>query len=167
MLPVLFRIGFIALAFAGGAGIVLYGVAWIVMPPSHGGLSPGEEAFRRAGTGTRRLLAWIAVVLLVIGAGLFVNELGVHRPDLIWGGILELIVAFACIGTAVVLYPGVKRQNQAVALGFVAARVLEAATIVAGNQRVLHGAILSLARGDRAGGWSIMDMITWAALKGA
>src|SRR5437016_10609721 len=86
--PVLFRIGFIALAFAGGAGIVLYGVAWIVMPPPHGGPSPGEEAFRRAGTGTRRLLAWIAVVLLVIGAGLFVNELGVHRPDLIWGGIL-------------------------------------------------------------------------------
>jgi hypothetical protein len=55
-------------------------------------------------------------------------------PDtgVIWGGVLEVIVAFACIGTAVVLYPVVKRQNQAAALGFVAARVLEAATIVAG-----------------------------------
>jgi Domain of unknown function (DUF4386) len=55
-------------------------------------------------------------------------------PDtaVIWGGVLEMIVAFACIGTAVVLYPVVKRQNEAVALGFVAARVLEAATIVAG-----------------------------------
>src|SRR5437763_14213206 len=70
--PVRFRIGFIALAFAGGAGIVLYGVAWLVMPPSHGGPSPGEEALRRAGT--RRLPAWIAVVLLVIGVGLLVNE---------------------------------------------------------------------------------------------
>src|SRR5207244_11625060 len=86
--PVLFRIGFIALAFAGGAGMVLYGVAWLVMPPSHGGPSPGEEAIRRAGAGTHRLRAWIAVVLLVIGVGLLVNELGVHRPDLIWGGIL-------------------------------------------------------------------------------
>lgn len=48
------------------------------------------------------------------------------------GGILEMIVALACIGTAVALYPVVKRQNEAVALGFVGVRVLEAATIVAG-----------------------------------
>jgi hypothetical protein len=48
------------------------------------------------------------------------------------GGILEMIVALACIGTAVALYPVVKRQNEGVALGFVGMRVLEAATIVAG-----------------------------------
>jgi hypothetical protein len=48
------------------------------------------------------------------------------------GGILELIVGLACIGTAVALYPVVKRQNEGVALGFVGARVLEAATIFAG-----------------------------------
>ena len=44
------------------------------------------------------------------------------------GGILELIVGLACIGTAVALYPVVKRQNEGVAMGFVGARVLEAAT---------------------------------------
>ena len=49
-----------------------------------------------------------------------------------FGGILEIVVALACIGTAVVLYPVVKRQHEGVALGFVGARVLEAATIVAG-----------------------------------
>jgi hypothetical protein len=55
-------------------------------------------------------------------------------PDtpVIIGGVLEMIVALAGIGTAVVLYPVVKRQNEAAALGFVGARVLEAATIVAG-----------------------------------
>src|SRR5437667_9664834 len=55
-------------------------------------------------------------------------------PDtgVIFGGILEMIVALACIGTAVALYPVVKRQNEGVALGFVGVRVLEAATIVAG-----------------------------------
>jgi len=60
-------------------------------------------------------------------------------PDagVMWGGVLEMIVAFACIGTAVVLYPVVKRQNQAVALAFVAARILEAATIVAGVASLL------------------------------
>lgn len=55
-------------------------------------------------------------------------------PDsgIITGGILEIIVALACIGTAVALYPVVKRQGEAYALGFVGARTLEAGTIFAG-----------------------------------
>jgi len=48
------------------------------------------------------------------------------------GGVLEVVVAFACVGTAVVLFPILKRQNESVALGFVGARTLEAAAIVAG-----------------------------------
>jgi hypothetical protein len=48
------------------------------------------------------------------------------------GGILEVIVALAGIGTAVVLYPVLKRQHEGLALGLVGARVLEAATIFAG-----------------------------------
>jgi len=48
------------------------------------------------------------------------------------GTVLELIVGLACIGTAVALYPVVKRQNEGVALGFVATRTLEGATIFAG-----------------------------------
>ena len=54
-------------------------------------------------------------------------------PDtpVIIGGILEIIVALAGIGTAVVLYPVLKRQNEGVALGFIGARVLEASTIFA------------------------------------
>jgi len=60
-------------------------------------------------------------------------------PDtpVIFGGVLEIIVALASIGTAVVLYPVVKRQNEAVAMGFVGARVLEAAAIFAGVVSVL------------------------------
>jgi hypothetical protein len=41
----------------------------------------------------------------------------------IWGCFLDLLNAFACIGTAVALFPVVKRQNEAFALGFVTARV--------------------------------------------
>lgn len=55
----------------------------------------------------------------------------------VFGGILELIVALACIGTAVVLFPVVKRQNEGIALGFVGSRVLEAATIFAGVAIIL------------------------------
>jgi hypothetical protein len=50
----------------------------------------------------------------------------------IWGVVLEMIVAVAGIGTAVVLYPVLKRQNQSIALGLVGARILESATIFAG-----------------------------------
>ncbi|MEO6957517.1 MAG: DUF4386 domain-containing protein [Antricoccus sp.] len=53
------------------------------------------------------------------------------------GGILEIIVALVCIGTAVVLYPVLKRQNQSLAMGFVGMRVLEAATIFSGVVTVL------------------------------
>ena len=55
-------------------------------------------------------------------------------PDtaVLFGGLLEIIVALAGIGTAVVLYPVVKRQNEGRALGFVGARTLEAAGIFAG-----------------------------------
>jgi hypothetical protein len=53
------------------------------------------------------------------------------------GTILELIVALACIGTAVALYPVLKKQNEGVALGFVGARILEASTIFAGIVSIL------------------------------
>jgi hypothetical protein len=55
-------------------------------------------------------------------------------PDtpIIIGGVLEVVVALAGIGTAVVLFPVVKRQNEAAALGLVGSRVLEAAGILAG-----------------------------------
>lgn len=85
------------------------------------------------------------------------------------GAILEIIVAFACIGTAVVLYPVVKRQNQAVALGFVGARVLEAATIVAGVVALLS--IVTL-RQDGVGaeglvtGQALLAQREWTTLLG-
>jgi hypothetical protein len=55
-------------------------------------------------------------------------------PDsgVLFGGILEIIVALAGIGTAVALFPVVKRQHEGVALGFVAARVVEGGAIFAG-----------------------------------
>ena len=55
-------------------------------------------------------------------------------PDtaIVVGGMLEVVVALACIGTGVALYPVVKRQNEGIALGFVAARILEASAIFAG-----------------------------------
>lgn len=55
-------------------------------------------------------------------------------PDtsVIIGGILEIIVTLAGIGTAIVLFPVLKKQSEGLALGLVASRVLEASTIFVG-----------------------------------
>src|SRR5215208_5174777 len=48
------------------------------------------------------------------------------------GAFLELILIIANIGTAVVLYPILKRQNEILALGYVTARVIECVFIAVG-----------------------------------
>ena len=67
------------------------------------------------------------------------------------GGFLEVIVALAGIGTAVTLYPVVKRQNEGAALGFVAARVLEAVMIFTGVISLLSLVTLRQDLGGTAG----------------
>ena len=75
---------------------------------------------------------------------------GSHTGVLV-GGFLELIVALAGIGTAVTLYPVVKRQNEGAALGFVAARVLEAGMIFTGVVSLLSLVTLRQDLGAAAG----------------
>ncbi|MDP9904434.1 DUF4386 domain-containing protein [Arthrobacter bambusae] len=50
----------------------------------------------------------------------------------IFGCFLDLVNAVSAVGTAVALFPVVKRQNEGIALGFVTARMFEAAVIVIG-----------------------------------
>ena len=55
------------------------------------------------------------------------NDTGV-----VWGCLLDLVNAAACVGTAVALFPVVRRQNESLALGFVTSRMFEAAVIAIG-----------------------------------
>jgi hypothetical protein len=48
------------------------------------------------------------------------------------GGLLDIVNALACIGTAVVLFRVLKRQSETLAIGFITSRVLEAAIISVG-----------------------------------
>jgi hypothetical protein len=66
----------------------------------------------------------------------------------IWGCFLDVVNALAGIGTAVALFPVVKRQSEALALGFVTTRMLEAAVIMIGVVSLL--AVVTL-RQDLAG----------------
>jgi hypothetical protein len=65
-----------------------------------------------------------------------------------WGALFEVITALAGIGTAVILYPVVKRWGQDAALGFVASRTLEATMLFVSALSVLS--VLTL-RQDLAG----------------
>jgi hypothetical protein len=75
---------------------------------------------------------------------------GSHTGVLV-GCFLELIVALAGIGTAVTLYPVVKRQHEGAALGFVTARVLEAVMIFTGAVSLLSLLTLRQDLGGTAG----------------
>jgi len=85
--------------------------------------------------GVLYLLTFVSIpTLFLYGPVKSLNYITGSGPDTgaLVGGVLELIVALACIGTAVALYPVVKRQNEGFAMGFVGVRVLEGATIFAG-----------------------------------
>lgn len=81
------------------------------------------------------LLTFVSIPTLVLYGG-------VHQPnfilgpgpdkDVVIGGILEIIVALANIGTAVVLFPVLRQENEELALGFVGSRILEAGTMFVG-----------------------------------
>jgi len=60
----------------------------------------------------------------IVGAGADAN--------VILGAFLEVLIAIAIIGTAVTLFPLLKRQNEGFALGYVAARIFESTMIVVG-----------------------------------
>ncbi len=85
--------------------------------------------------GVLYLLTFVSIpTLFLYGSVKGANYIIGAGPDTaaIIGGISEIIVALAGIGTAVVLFPVLKKQNEAAALGLVASRVLEASTIFVG-----------------------------------
>jgi hypothetical protein len=85
------------------------------------------------------------------------------HTDVLVGGFLEVIVALAGIGTAITLYPVVKRQNEGAALGFVAARVLEAVMIFTGVVSLLSLVTLRQDLGAAAGANAASLVTTGAA----
>ncbi len=64
--------------------------------------------------------------------------------QVVLGCLLDLVNAIACVGTAVALFPVVRRQNEGFALGFVTSRMFEAAIIVIGIVSLL--AVVTLRR---------------------
>jgi hypothetical protein len=86
------------------------------------------------------LLTFISIPTLSLYHEIHQPNFGISSApstDVVLGGILELVMALACIGTALAFYPVLKKQNEMLALGFVAARILEATLIFAGVASLL------------------------------
>ena len=73
--------------------------------------------------GALYILSFVSIPTLVLYGPVLNDPTYITGPGpdtpVIFGAILEIIVALAGIGTAVALYPIVKRQNEGIALGFV------------------------------------------------
>jgi hypothetical protein len=85
-----------------------------------------------------------------------------HDKQILFAALLELLLIIANIGTAVVIFPIVRRQNEELALGYVTARVIECTFILVGILSVLG--IITL-RNQVAGGSEGTVAYTLAAIK--
>ncbi|MFH8932401.1 DUF4386 domain-containing protein [Streptomyces pristinaespiralis] len=75
------------------------------------------------------------------------------------GALCEIVLAAAVVGTGVVLFPVLKKQNEGAALGYVCARLLEAAVIIVGIVSVLS--VVTLRRGsDGAAAGDTASLVT-------
>jgi hypothetical protein len=66
------------------------------------------------------------------------------------GGLLKIIVALAGVATAIILYPVLRRQNESLALGLVASRVLDAGTMFVGLAFLLSVTLQQTGAGNDA-----------------
>src|SRR5215217_9378396 len=84
-----------------------------------------------------------------------------------FGAFLEFLLIIANVGTAVVLYPIVRRQNEILAIGYVAARIIECVFIAAGIIFVLGLVSLRQDSPDAADlAVSLAALKDWTALFG-
>jgi hypothetical protein len=87
---------------------------------------------------------------------------GGHDNRILLGALLELLLIIANIGTAVVIFPIVRRQSEELALGYVTARLFECTFILVGIVSVLG--IITL-RQEAAGANEGTVAYTLAAIK--
>lgn len=80
----------------------------------------------------------VAMVTSIVGGGLiesvlqapdYIRDAYANRTLLTLGAVLELLTAAAVVGIAVMMFPIFKRYSEALALGYVSYRVLEAAVV--------------------------------------
>ena len=81
------RLAFVFLAMFGGAGVLVYLIAWLLIPEQ------GEsESIVAAGVGDLEgLSGWLGVALIVIGGLIIFSWTGIVRPSVLWAGALIVV----------------------------------------------------------------------------
>ncbi|MCX4512726.1 PspC domain-containing protein [Streptomyces sp. NBC_01619] len=90
--PVIFRIAIGVLSVTGGIGLIFYGFAWLLIPLE----GEEENEARRALSGRVDGPALVAVLVALLGCGLFLSMLG-NGGTLAFSALLSLTVAGAAV----------------------------------------------------------------------
>jgi hypothetical protein len=112
------------------------------------------------------LLTFVSSIPALILIGPVLNDAGYvtsagQDTRVLWGCLLDCVNALTAVGSAVALYPVVKRQNQSMALGFVTSRLMEGAVVMIGVVSLL--AVVTM-RQDFTGGDATSLTVTANAL---
>ena len=67
----------------------------------------------------------VAVIGAILDAEDYLIKISANENRIIIGALLELIMALACAGIAIWMYPALKKHNEALALGSVGFRIIE------------------------------------------
>ena len=101
----------------------------------------------------------IAIVVSILGGSIiepvltapdYLSSVSANGARVVLGVLLELINGLAVIGIAVLLFPILKKHNEALALGYVALRILEAVVVIVAVSAPLT--LTALSRAYVAGG---------------
>jgi phage shock protein PspC (stress-responsive transcriptional regulator) len=173
--PVIFRIGAIALAFVGGAGVLLYLAALLLMPSDSGSAPVGQ---RPEGRNRALVIAGVVVLLLIawpflLGGGFLLAGLFIPLAILVGAGVLVWwlvsgegpsgdardVARRAALGIGVLIACGIIWVAGAFATAAGPDWVVAALVIVAGGA-ILAGAFLKPVR------WLILPAVTLALAAG-
>lgn len=123
---------------------------------------------------SNRKTALLAGVFFVVAAAAAILGLALYGPVLddtgfvtgsgsesqvLMGAFFEVLVAISVVGTAVTLYPVVRRHGEGLAIGYVAGRVLEATVIAVGMISLLAVVTLRQGVGDAAALAAVSDAL--------
>ena len=171
--PIIFRIGAIVLVLVGGAGLVAYGAAWLLIPDED---RPGEPA-----EGRNRWLVIAGVVILLclswpflLGGGLAIAGLAIPLALLVGAGVLVWwfvsgegpagdardVLKRAALGVGILIVCGAI----AIAGGWAAAaggETVVAITVIAAGVAILVGAFVRPIR------WLVLPAVALALSAGA
>jgi phage shock protein PspC (stress-responsive transcriptional regulator)/predicted membrane protein len=127
----LWRVGAIALTFAGGSGIIIYLLLWLLMAPAPPA-QPGEATAVAQRSGPRSPVPGITVAALLLLAGMGVLIAQVTDWDLDAGRVFAIGLLVVGIGLAVAAVTGAGRASKGglIALGGVLALAAAAASTV-------------------------------------